>query len=411
MDFASLPTACGRPHLRALRCFQPGSVSQLDQWFYRLNFHEKYQAILLPHRISVIPHLCLHAGQDQVVHVSCREDGLAGGWKGVGVGVGVDRWHGTPYPNPEGLSNSLTRKERHRTTSQRHLLSIVSAASPMCSLLASQLSVYRRGFLIARAAPQWQQSSMHLWHSIRQKQLLGLQKLLNYEDVAVPDIGSQEIRLWSGNEFLGLMPVADVLKDHVRPGTMLRLRSRSSRIAGGPPRKVYDYQLRRLKTDGGSSSQSGKIKGYRAKEIHLAANMTPALLQNSLQVAYKFLDPERASSSKGEEATVPVEFHIQVRPPPKEADLSLFMPGRVDLHPSVILRALPEGVFQILQPKADLKRGEAVWVVGTEHPKEMPYGVPNKPRAIAEKAEKLFNEKRKRLKGLVNAGELTTNRE
>ncbi|KKY29937.1 hypothetical protein UCDDA912_g10113 [Diaporthe ampelina] len=186
---------------------------------------------------------------------------------------------------------------------------------------------------------------------------------------------------------------------------MLCLRGTPPRRFDRPPLDGYDYELRRLKTDGASSSQQGKAKGYRAKELYLAATMKPMQLQNMLQVAYRFLDPERALRSKGKKATIPVEFHVQAqgRPRPPHADLSQFTLGRVDLHPAVILRALPADVFQVLEPKADLQSGDAVWVVATKYLRMEPFILPNTPDSIARKVETIVNEKKERLKGLVDA--------
>lgn len=210
------------------------------------------------------------------------------------------------------------------------------------------------------------------------------------------DIESQQISLWSGEEHLGLVPVKEVIDKHLSPGTMLSLK-------GDPPPKksraapeTYDYEVRRLKP----STARPRTPKRKAYELFLNAHDTPLRLKNQLEKAYRFLDD-------GSEPAVPVEFHITARPLPGLTGLSLFTWGRVDLHPAVILRALPEGAFQVVKPKVELQGDQALWVVA---PKDLQIGsvkLPNDPHEAASVIQKVVIEKREWLKELMDAQYLT----
>lgn len=210
------------------------------------------------------------------------------------------------------------------------------------------------------------------------------------------DIESQQISLWSGEKHLGLIPVKEVIDEHLSPGTMLSLK-------GDPPPKTsraapetYDYEVRRLKP----STTSPRTPKRKAYELFLNAHDTPLRLKKQLEKAYRILD-------HGSEAAFPVEFHIKVRPLPGLTGLSLFTWGRVDLHPAVILRALPEGAFQVVKPKVEPQGDQALWVVA---PKDLQIGsvkLPDDPHEAASVIEKVVIEKREWLKELIDAQYLT----
>lgn len=236
-----------------------------------------------------------------------------------------------------------------------------------------------------------------------QDQPHGQAKLLDYEDLEVPDIESQEITLWSGKHRLGLVTVKDVISDHLGPGTMLSLR-------GGPPPKKslaapesYHYELRRLETGGpgGSSTRYSKHKRMGAARLYMDALVSPPRLQNLLEQAYNFLHPNTG------QRFVPVEFHVKAHPQPHLSGLSLFTRGRVDLHPAVISRALPEGSFQVLKPKAR-DQVEALWVVAPKLLQMRSARLPRNPQEVASVVEELAARKRKWVKELVVAGDLTS---
>ncbi|KAG6361053.1 hypothetical protein INS49_009273 [Diaporthe citri] len=271
----------------------------------------------------------------------------------------------------------------------------------MCSLLASRLNVYRRGIPSTWATRQWRGASIHFWHTIRQEQPNGQANFLNYEDLAVSDIGSQQISLWSGEEHLGLIPVKEVINDYLSPGTMLGLR-------GDPPAKKsraapqsYDYEVRNLKTTSTASSRRGRPKRPDAKKICLDVFTSLPRLKNLLETSYRFLDPKTGVRN------FPVEFHIKAHPRKGLTGLSTFTWGRVDLHPAVILRALPEGALQVVKPKVDLQRGEALWVVV---PKDLRIGsvkLPNDPHEAASIFERIVIRKKEWLKEQIDVGNMT----
>lgn len=271
----------------------------------------------------------------------------------------------------------------------------------MCSLLATRLYVYRRGIPSTRVTRQWQRASIHFWSSIRQKSPNGLANFLNYEDLAVSDIGSQQISLWSGETHLGLIPVKEVINDYLSPGTMLGLR-------GDPPTKKsravpqsYDYEVRQLKTTSTVSSRRRPLKIPQVKRIYLDGFASLPRLKNVLEAAHRFLDPNSGV------ADIPVEFHIKAHPLPGLTGWSKFTWGRVDLHPAVILRALPEGAVQVVKPKVDLEGSEALWVVV---PKRLWIGavkLPADPEKAASVVEEIVVEKREWLKGQIDGGNTT----
>lgn len=233
----------------------------------------------------------------------------------------------------------------------------------------------------------------------------GQSKFLNYEDLEVPDFESQEISLWSGREWLGSIPVKDVINDHLGPGTMLCLRS-------APPPKErlaapssYNYELRRLKTTTTGPTKHKKPPKPRrpgAMRVYLDAFVNASHLQHALETAYRLLHPSSWPKH------IPVEFHIKAHPQPQLSGLSLFTRGRVDLHPAVILRALPEGAFQALKPKVD-GRVEALWVVAPSRLSHLG-GVQLPPISdVPSMLEKVVIKKKEWLRELIDAGNLTPN--
>lgn len=207
----------------------------------------------------------------------------------------------------------------------------------------------------------------------------------------MPGIDSQEISLWSGKEHLGLIPVKEVINDYLSPGTILSLR-------GDPPSKKhrtapqsYDYEVRRLNTR--STTRSNRHpRDLKAKEIWLNAFSTPDRLKHIMEAAYGILHPQSRASVK------PVEFHIRAYPREGLTGLSTFTWGRVDLHPAVILRALPEGAFQVVKPKIDRQGSDALWVVAPKDFKIKSMKLPDDPEEAASVVEKMIIEKKERLK-------------
>lgn len=273
----------------------------------------------------------------------------------------------------------------------------------MCSLLAPRLNVFRRRVLSIQAAHQCQRSPIHFWGIIRTKLPSGQTKLLDYEDIPVPDIGSQEISLWSEDEHLGMIPVKDVIKDHLGPGKMLSLRDEPPPKNSRTRLEACDYEVRPLQFFNKKKVDRAKSKTDRAKTIYLDAFGTRAHCKNIIETAYRFLHPETG------ELDIPVEFHIKAHPLPGPKGLeglSLFTQGRVDLHPSVILRALPEGSFQIVKPKVDSKGSKALWVVAPKDVQLKAARLSGSQDEVASIIEKVVMRKKEFVRELLDAGDL-----
>lgn len=307
---------------------------------------------------------------------------------------------------------------------------MATSSRPMCSLLPSQSRAFVSVHFSIRS-PQCQRSSIHYWQYIRQRGTLGAPKILKYEALAVPKLESQPIRLWeAGGDYLGLIPIERVLRDHLRPGYMLSLRGDPppQDKSAAPPPGGYDYEVRALDLKRGPDEyKHADPKALRAKGFYLSAGLKPEHLWSRLRLAYSFLewsgrkpgitagsdsDSWNGDFSKEERApaTVPAEFHIRAPGPLGRADLSLFTGGRMDLHPAVILRALPAGVFQLLAPRADLEAGDALWLVATGGLRAWPHhSMPQGPAAMADKAQRMDETKRRQVAGLLKAGKIGEN--
>lgn len=271
-------------------------------------------------------------------------------------------------------------------------------------LLASRLCAHRGGFPSAATTSQWQRSSIHFWHYINQTSPHGQTKFLGYEEATMPDLGEKKIRLFSGSTYVGLVPVQAVLDDWLRPGMMLSLRDNPSEVVNRTSPEDYHYEVRKLRTIGQVKSKRMKTKGFRAKELYLNAKISPSRLKHVLETAYKFLDPERRVDIN------PVEFHVKLQKSEHRSstELSLFTGDRVDLHPAVIMRALPEGVFLLVKPQASSKGADAVWVVASRtFLVEQTLNDRSEARQ-AERVEELITAKKELLEELIEVGDLTT---
>lgn len=195
----------------------------------------------------------------------------------------------------------------------------------------------------------------------------------------------------------------DVLYDHLRPGYMLWLRGDPPSKSRPPPPGGYNYEVRPLGTERPENVKQRVVKGLRAKEYYFNGSSSSEYLRTRLLAAYRFLDQGR----KKVKVTTPVEFHVKARGPLRHADLSLFTRDRVDLHPAVILRALPEGVFQALEPKGDTQEGDALWIVATDNLEASPFSMPHTSSAKARKVREIVDIKRKELEEALQAGRIT----
>ncbi|KAK2599588.1 hypothetical protein N8I77_011329 [Diaporthe amygdali] len=262
----------------------------------------------------------------------------------------------------------LNEKNTSRATLSTTLLFCPGPFPSMHILLAPRLCLHRRALKSTSLIPQWRRSCIHFWHCVHQNGLPGQTKLLDYQEAAVPDIGQREIRFWKGSKYLGIFPVQQILDDYMGPGRMLSIKSdplKSERT----PTQDYDYE--------------------------------PEPLKHALELAFKFL--ERGN------AKFPVEFHIKSKKVLSHADLSLLTNTRLDLHPAVILRSLPEDVHQIVKPHVDIQAGDAVWVVsrpGLRVPGRNEY-LSKSPDKMVKQVEEMITQRRASVENLIDAGELT----
>lgn len=216
----------------------------------------------------------------------------------------------------------------------------------------------------------------------------------------MPDIGQREIRFWKGSKYLGIFPVQQILDDYMGPGRMLSIKSdppKSERT----PTQDYDYEVRSFNTTGTWRPINELVKGFKAKEIFVKPTVKPEPLKHALELAFKFL--ERGN------AKFPVEFHIKSKKVLSHADLSLLTNTRLDLHPAVILRSLPEDVHQIVKPHVDIQAGDAVWVVsrpGLRVPGRNEY-LSKSPDKMVKQVEEMITHRRESVENLIDAGELT----
>ncbi|KAL1853985.1 hypothetical protein Daus18300_011574 [Diaporthe australafricana] len=189
---------------------------------------------------------------------------------------------------------------------------------------------------------------------------------------------------------------------------MLSLRDNPIEVANTTSPEDYQYEVRKLRTIGEVKSERMKTSSFRAKEFYLNAKVSPSHLKHVLETAYKFLDPERQVDIDPVDIN-PVEFHIKLHKSERRrsTELSLFAGARVDLHPAVILRAMPEGVFQLVKPRASIKEADAVWLVARRNflVEETPDDRSGEKQA--EWVEKLITEKRELREELIEVGDLT----
>lgn len=129
------------------------------------------------------------------------------------------------------------------------------------------------------------------------------------------------------------------------------------------PKRPFTYDLLALNTfrripknRGASNNQQSSLPkdviGCRADEVHLRIDITPKYLQIELTRAYRFLAAGRLLA---------VHLH---RPMGKSYPETIpwAMQNRMDLHPEVILRAMPEGTLCVVQPRIDEAETDLVWM-------------------------------------------------
>lgn len=306
-----------------------------------------------------------------------------------------------------------------------------------------------------------------LWKKLRQDpdSPEDLVQLLDYRRYgAFPDLNRQKIRLWDGDKEIGITNMARVMKDHLRPGKMLcwcgnrkqqlytpRPQIQHSQSAalfghdtgcdhlvasdvatmadhpyaahgeekrehlaaaptGHPPRvdMINDYEIFSIDADPSvlsiaSPSPTITAEEYRTSKVHLHTVMRPRELQHALSRAYHLLCPESLASR------YPVEFHL--RPPADSSKTAKFSIqqhasiNRFDLHPKVILRAMPPDSLQVLGPLISHKGTDLVWLAVSQN-----YSLGSwRGSRLVKELDHILIGRWERLKQLLDMGRLSSN--
>ncbi|POS70655.1 hypothetical protein DHEL01_v210950 [Diaporthe helianthi] len=191
-------------------------------------------------------------------------------------------------------------------------------------------------------------------------------------------------------------------------------------LRGNPPNKKepappggYDYEIRELDVKKPSNFKKTDTRGLRAKEYYFLASSSPDYLLSRLTLAYRYLSLGKPSAgekvSLAPKPTDPIEFHIKAQAPVTKPDLFEFTKGRMDLHPAVIMRAMPEGVFQLLPAQIDIDAGDALWLVATRYVKGGPFRPWNSSAAQVDTAKMMVRRKVDSVMGHLASGKLMAN--
>lgn len=298
-----------------------------------------------------------------------------------------------------------------------------------------------------------------LWKHLRQvpEPAEGLTQLLHYRKFgAFPVLQKQKIFLRDGEKQLGIMDMAQVMRDHVRPGKMLSfcgsrkqpLHTLSPHVEDSesavrdpaallgvnlghkpsaapdlattddhyhadhtlPSSIIQDYEIVSIDFESyspttGDLGATITAEEYRTTKIHLKTmKMRHRELKHALSRAYHRLSPESAASQ------YPVEFHL--RTPThnnvKKAEYSIQQyvgPNRFDLHPQVIMRAMPRDSLKVLGPLISHNGEDLVWLAVSRD-----YSLGSwRGSRLARELEHILMGRWQRLKHLIDMGRLSVN--
>lgn len=237
--------------------------------------------------------------------------------------------------------------------------------------------------------PIWRAASIHYWHCLTTKTRNEATRLLDLSEADTPSIAHEKIHLWDGRSDLGIVPLGQVMKEHLGPGKMLALKGepavrrlptdsveRAAKLRLAAPQT---YEILRfpttLKQPKKNQPITGGTKGFRAREIRMTVKVTASYLRHELQKTYQFLARSELFPAI---PTSPVEIHIhngrRVKTPSSVRDWAFYARGRFDLHPAVMLRALPEGVLQLGPTLVSPVEGDLLFLVTTQSYSRRPGG-------------------------------------
>lgn len=258
---------------------------------------------------------------------------------------------------------------------------------------------------------------LHLWTQIKQPGPSGLTELLDYrkaELLAPLSLRKQKLHLWRYGEDLGVTSMQYALTHLLGRGKMLSLRTLRSepepecmaKLHNNPadpsvsPAAILHYDILDFSRD--VTPPNTILPGLN--EIHLRPDMNSVSLRHHLCQAYHAL--RHYASSK----QYPVEFHI-LHPRPtslssskkvdSERGLEWVVNNRLDLHPEVILRAMPWGSLNATHPRINSEQSDVTWLMAAHK-----FSV-GKQRKVGKKLEKNLEWRARSLRELIDQGDLT----
>lgn len=245
--------------------------------------------------------------------------------------------------------------------------------------MASRPLPRQKSSSLPRLSSLWRRL-IHYRHGIQDDSPLGLTELRGYQRITFPELAKQKVCLWNGNKMLGVMAMPRVMKEFLGPGKMLSWRpsdevlSRSDsqthrsgdsegRSSANPLKGVLDYEIIDISRPGSIliSAFRSKLKENGMHEVPIRPVVRLADPETRLELmrAYQLLAHPRDG------ARYPVRFHVQRRERPFDAKWAVR--NRVDLHPEVMIRALPDGVWCTTFPRIHRDGSDVVWSWAAKH--------------------------------------------
>lgn len=249
-------------------------------------------------------------------------------------------------------------------------------------LLCTPQSLLRQRISHIPRIPSSSRRAIHDLHIVQPDSPDGLTGLWGYRRIPFPKLANQKICLWRGSKKLGVMGMPKVMSEYLGPGKLLSWRpsddvsdgpdSRSGREAGyskgepsiKPAKDALDYEIINISFPAPAKKFFNSLRNRREgmHNVVLRCNHPPSALseRTMLAGAYHLLGDPILS------AICPVRFNIRfnIRLPPEAPDryrIRWAVRNRVDLHPEVIMRAMPEGVRCTTSPRIRVDGWNLVW--------------------------------------------------
>lgn len=203
---------------------------------------------------------------------------------------------------------------------------------------------------------------IHLWRHIQQTSTAGLVQIAEYQRLDLAKLATRKVQMsFLGNEAPSTYTLGDVAKTFVRPGQMLLSYERRTE---SPQRASAGYYTAPIPTWAPTEqpiSSNERDSQLRAYHFHVPIDVPADALQDYLWHAHHLLRGDTPGPK------YPVEFHL--RPPAYDQSLTwtsgheeLLSRYRVDLHPSVIQAAMPEGSLRVTHPRYNRNGTDLVWL-------------------------------------------------